>query len=157
MFKDKTVWITGASSGIGEALALQFAGQGARIVLSARRIDELDRVRDACTSQGLAAGSVLVLPLDVTDFESMPAAVSTVCNTFGRVDMLINNAGISQRSLCVDTDMSVYRKLFEDDVPIALLQHLREHRLGQGDLAQHIDLKQLPVNRHIGIDAQGAL
>jgi NADP-dependent 3-hydroxy acid dehydrogenase YdfG len=135
MFKDKTVWITGASSGIGEALALQFAGQGARIVLSARRIDELDRVRDACTSQGLAAGNVLVLPLDVTDFESMPAAVSTVCNTFGRIDMLINNAGISQRSLCVDTDMSVYRKLFEVDVlgQIALTKAVLPQMLEQGN------------------------
>jgi dehydrogenase/reductase SDR family protein 7 len=135
MFKDKTVWITGASSGIGEALALQFAAQGARIVLSARRIDELDRVRDACTSQGLAAGSVLVLPLDVTDFESMPAAVSTVCNTFGRIDMLINNAGISQRSLCVDTDMSVYRKLFEVDVlgQIALTKAVLPQMLEQGN------------------------
>jgi len=134
MFKDKTVWITGASSGIGEALALQFAAQGARIVLSARRIDELDRVRDACTSQGLSAGNVLVLPLDVTDFESMPAAVNTVCSAFGRIDMLINNAGISQRSLCVDTDMSVYRRLFEVDVlgQIALTKAVLPLMLGQG-------------------------
>jgi len=116
MFEKKTIWITGGSSGIGEALALQFASQGARIVLSARRIDELNRVREACIERGLPADEVLALPLDVTDEASMPTAVQRVRDTFGRIDMLINNAGISQRSLCVDTDMSVYRKIFEVDV-----------------------------------------
>jgi NADP-dependent 3-hydroxy acid dehydrogenase YdfG len=134
MFKDKTVWITGGSSGIGEALALQFASQGARIVLSARRIDELNRVRDACLDKGLPAGNVLVLPLDVTDFESIPAATDAVCHAFGRIDMLINNAGVSQRSLCVDTDMSVYRKLFEVDVlgQIALTKAVLPLMIKQG-------------------------
>jgi len=116
MFKNKTVWITGASSGIGEALALQFAAEGARIVLSARRESELERVREACAGRGLPADNILVLPLDVTDYDAMPGAVGRVCEKFGRIDMLINNAGISQRSLCVDTDMSVYRKIFEVDV-----------------------------------------
>jgi dehydrogenase/reductase SDR family protein 7 len=134
MFKNKTVWITGASSGIGEALALQFASEGARIVLSARREDELERVREACIGQGASADKVLVLPLDVTDFESMPEAVNSVCSAFGRIDMLINNAGISQRSLCVDTDMSVYRKLFEVDVlgQIALTKAVLPLMLEQG-------------------------
>jgi dehydrogenase/reductase SDR family protein 7 len=134
MFKDKTVWITGASSGIGEALALQFALQGARIVLSARRTPELERVRDACIRQGLSAGNLLVLPLDVTDFESMPAAVDRVSATFGRIDMLINNAGISHRSQCVDTEMSVYRTLFEVDVlgQIALTKAVLPLMLEQG-------------------------
>ena len=116
MYKDKSVWITGGSSGIGEALALQFASEGAKIVLSSRREEELNRVRDLCIDQGLDAGHVLVLPLDVTDHESMPAAVERVTRAFGGIDMLINNAGISQRSLCVDTDMSVYRQIFEVDV-----------------------------------------
>jgi dehydrogenase/reductase SDR family protein 7 len=116
MFKDKSVWITGGSSGIGEALALQFAAQGAKITLSSRREEELNRVRDLCISQGSDAGDILVLPLDVTDHESMPAAVASVISAFGRIDMLINNAGISQRSLCVNTDMSVYRQILEVDV-----------------------------------------
>ncbi len=134
MFKNKTVWITGASSGIGEALALQFASEGARIVLSARREDELERVREACIGQGLSASNVLVLPLDVTDHDSMPAAVDRISATFGRIDMLINNAGISQHSLCVDTDMSVYRKIFEVDVlgQIALTKAVLPLMLAQG-------------------------
>ena len=116
MFENHTVWITGASSGIGEALALQFAARRAKLVLSARRRDELERVRDACLDRGATDNDVLVLPLDVTDWDAMPAALDQVLGTFGRIDMLINNAGISQRSLCVDTDMSVYRKIFDVDV-----------------------------------------
>lgn len=116
MFKNQVVWITGGSSGIGEALAMEFASAGSRIVLSARREEELNRVRDLCVERGAAAGDVLVLPLDVTDHESMPGAVNRVSDAFGRIDMLINNAGISQRSLCVDTDMSVYRRIFDVDV-----------------------------------------
>ena len=116
MFKDQVVWITGGSSGIGEALALQFASAGAKVVLSARRQEELNRVKDECVRKGAATDNILVVPLDVTDHGSMPSALGRVTSTFGRIDLLINNAGISQRSLCVDTDMSVYRQIFDVDV-----------------------------------------
>jgi NAD(P)-dependent dehydrogenase (short-subunit alcohol dehydrogenase family) len=134
MFKDQAVWITGASSGIGEALALQFAAAGARLVLSARREGELQRVKGLCAEQGLDPSRVLVVPLDVTDHAAMPAAVERVIAAFGRIDMLINNAGISQRSLCVDTDMSVYRTLMEVDVlgQIALTKAVLPIMLKQG-------------------------
>ena len=114
MFKDTVSWISGASSGIGEALACALAGEGAIPVLSARREEELERVRARCLELG--APDALVLPLDVTDETAMPPAVATVLERFGRIDTLINNAGISQRSLCVDTDMAVYRRLFEVEV-----------------------------------------
>jgi len=116
VFKDQVVWITGASSGIGEALALQFADEGARLVLSARRKPELERVRQLCLQRGLGADSVRVLPLDVTDHDALPGAVQEVLAAYGSVDMLINNAGISQRSRCIDTGMDVYRQLMEVDV-----------------------------------------
>ena len=116
MFNGKSVWISGASSGIGEALALQFASEGANITLSARRENELNRVRERVIEMGGSEDCILVLPLDVTDHDSMPAAVERVRRTFGRVDMLVNNAGISQRSLCVYTEIPVYRRLFEVDV-----------------------------------------
>jgi len=134
MFTDQVIWITGASSGIGEALALQFAAQGACLVLSARRRDELERVRAACIGAGLEADRVIALPLDVTDHAAMPAAVAAIEQVFGRIDMLINNAGISQRSLCVDTDMAVYRQLFEVDVfgQIALTQAVLPQMIARG-------------------------
>jgi short-subunit dehydrogenase len=116
MFENQVVWITGASAGIGEALALQFAAAKARLVLSARRETELDRVWHLCAGRGLPPDQMLILPLDVTDYLAMPGAVTRVMQRFGRVDMLINNAGISQRSRCVDTDLEVYRRLMEVNV-----------------------------------------
>lgn len=132
MYKDKVIWITGASSGIGEALALEFAAQGAKLILSARRADVLKEVEDKCANAG--ASGTLVLPLDVTDETSMPDVVKAAKEKWGQIDFLLNNAGISQRSLCVDTDMDTYRKLFEVDVfgQIALTKHVLEVMLEQG-------------------------
>jgi short-subunit dehydrogenase len=134
VFKDQVVWITGASSGIGEALALQFADEGARLALSARRKPELERVRQLCLQRGLADDAVRVLPLDVTDHDALPGAVREVLAAFGSVDVLINNAGISQRSRCVDTGMEVYRQLMEVDVlgQIALTKEVLPVMYGQG-------------------------
>lgn len=135
----QTVWITGASAGIGEALALRFAQDGARLVLSARRESELERVAGRCRDAGLAADQVLVLPLDVTEWDALPGKVQTVLDAFGTIDLLINNAGVSQRSLCKDTDMSVYQKLMDVDVmgQIALTKAVLPHMLerGSGHLA----------------------
>lgn len=135
---DRTIWITGASAGIGEALAVRFAQEGARLVLSARRESELERVAERCRDKGLGADRILVLPLDVTNWEALPGAVQTVLDRFGSIDLLINNAGVSQRSLCVDTDMSVYRQLMEVDVmgQIALTKAVLPHMLERG--AGHI-------------------
>lgn len=116
MFENQVIWITGASSGIGEALAYEFARRGSNLILSARRENELQRVADACVEAGAPAEKVQILTLDVTDEAGIPAKVATTHKMWGRIDMLINNAGISQRSLCVDTDMATYRRLFEVDV-----------------------------------------
>lgn len=115
-FANQVVWITGASSGIGEALAVQFAQEGSKLVLSARRQAELERVRDRCIQAGASADAVLVLPLDVTDEAGIQSATEQVVAHFGHIDLLLNNAGVSQRARCVDTSMPVYRQLFEIDV-----------------------------------------
>ncbi|QCF25404.1 SDR family oxidoreductase [Hydrocarboniclastica marina] len=137
-FRNTVAWITGASSGIGEALAVGLAGSGARLVLSARRESELDRVARRCHQAGSAETDVMVLPLDITDSDSMAGASAKVLERFGQIDLLINNAGVSQRSRCAETDLSVYRKLMDVDVigQIALTQAVLPHMLERG--AGHI-------------------
>ncbi len=106
--QNAVVWITGASSGIGEAMALQFAQEGARLVLSARRESELERVKIAT---GLAPSEVLVLPLDMEQEGLFEAAVDKVISHFGQIDVLVNNAGISQRGHVQHSGMDVYKRL----------------------------------------------
>ena len=105
----KVVWITGASSGIGEAVAKSCARRGAKLVLSARREDELARVRDGLVN----ADTHLILPLDLASSDAMPAAVASVRSHFGQLDMVVHNGGISQRSLVAETDLSVDRRIME--------------------------------------------
>ena len=133
-FKDQIVWITGASSGIGEGLAQVFHKEGAEIILSARREAELERVKAQCND---GPGAVHVLPFDVIDTAGREAAARRVHDIAGKVDVLVNNAGISQRSLGKDTDMSVDRQIMEVDyfAPIALtklmLPKMIERKSGQ--------------------------
>ena len=109
-FADQVVWITGASSGIGEALAAAFAREGARLILSSRRTEELQRVAADC---GGGSDRVRVLPLDLADTDTLPAKAREAEDQFGRVDILVNNGGISQRSPAKDTDLSVDRRIME--------------------------------------------
>ncbi|TLU99229.1 SDR family oxidoreductase [Dyadobacter luticola] len=111
-FKDKVVWITGASSGIGEALAMAFAREGAKLVLTARREEELKRVKN---QTGLPEQDVLILPLDVTKLELAEGAAQQVIAHFQRIDIMVHNAGVSQRSYIRDTSMEVYQQLMTID------------------------------------------
>ena len=117
-FENKTVWITGASSGIGKALAVAFSNAGAKIILSGRRIEALQDVAD-----GLATASLL-LPFEVTDYDALASKVEAAWNWAGQVDILVNNAGVSQRSLAIKTDPQVYTDLINIDLiaPIWLTQ-----------------------------------
>jgi len=130
-FSGKVVWLTGASSGIGEALAYELARRGARLVLSARRLDALEAVRSRCERPD----AHLALALDMTAGETFAARVARVHAHFGRVDMLINNAGITQRSLVEETDVAVDRRLFETDYfgPVALIKHVLPQMLARGE------------------------
>lgn len=106
-FSEKTVWVTGASSGIGEALAYEFSRQGAKVILSSRKRADLERVAKAC------AGETLVQTLDLAKHDELPGIAEKVISEMGRIDILVNNGGISQRSLAKDTDLSVDRKMVE--------------------------------------------
>lgn len=110
IFKNQVIWITGASSGIGEALAIELAKQGAKLVLSARRQDELERVK---TALQLPDSNVLILPIDLSNTAGSDSWVTTVLDKFGRIDVLVNNGGISQRSYAQDTPLELDRKIME--------------------------------------------
>ncbi|XP_053330781.1 dehydrogenase/reductase SDR family member 7 [Spea bombifrons] len=132
------VWVTGASSGIGEELSYQLAKLGARLILSSRRENELQRVKRKCLEIGaLEERDVLIVPLDLTQTESHGAAADAVLKHFGRIDVLVNNGGRSQRSLFVDTELDVYRELMELNylgtvsLTKRVLEHMIERRKGK--------------------------
>jgi short-subunit dehydrogenase len=109
-FKGKVVWITGASAGIGEATAYLAAQKGAKLVISARRTEELERVK---SNTGLTEENIMVLPIDIEKINTFPRLAEQIIEKFGRIDILFNNAGISQRGSTLETDFEVYRKLME--------------------------------------------
>ena len=117
-FEGKVAWVTGASSGIGRALAGALVARGSKVILSSRRRAELETVALEI------GGETLVVPFDATDYPALPAAVEAAEHWAGGVDLLINNAGVSQRSLALDTDFEVYRRLMEIDyfAPLRLTQ-----------------------------------
>lgn len=129
MFGKQCWWITGASSGIGEGLARALAARGASIILSGRNVAALEAVARDCAD-------AYPLPFEATDFDRIPAIVERAWSWKGRIDGLVNNAGISQRSLAIETAFAVYQRMIAVDLlaPIALTQALlpRMVRAGGG-------------------------
>jgi short-subunit dehydrogenase len=132
--KGKVVWITGASSGIGEALAVEMARAGARLILSARREDRLKAVAAECEKVGTEAR---VLPLDLDDLDSLRAKADRAWDMFKRVDILVNNGGVGQRSLAVETDVAVDAAIMRTNylgtvaLTKALLPRMIDRNIGQ--------------------------
>lgn len=129
---DKTVWITGASSGIGEALTDELSKLGCYLVISARNEEQLLVIKNKCTYPE----RVHVIPLDLADYKKMDERVAQAISAAGSIDILVNNAGISQRSLILETDMEVYKKLMDINylgtisLTKALLPHFIKQRKG---------------------------
>ncbi|HSG76479.1 MAG TPA: SDR family NAD(P)-dependent oxidoreductase [Burkholderiales bacterium] len=119
MFGRQCWWITGASSGIGAALARALAARGASVILSGRNLEALEAVARDCRVS-------LVLPFEATDFDKIPGIADQAWSWQGRIDALVNNAGVSQRSLATETAFAVYEKMIAVDLlgPIALTQAL---------------------------------
>lgn len=112
-FNDKVIWITGASSGIGEALVYELAVKSsAKIILSSRNKDQLYAVAQKA---GLDPKRFTVLPLDLEEYKMMPDIVAEAIDRFGKIDIVINNAGLSQRSLAMETDIEVDKRLMDID------------------------------------------
>ena len=109
-YQGKTIWITGASSGIGEAFARAFFSEGVNLILSSRREDVLKDVKE---SLGEDTSNVKIITLDLTDSESFPEKTKEALAAFGQIDVLINNGGVSQRATVMDSEMSTLRRLME--------------------------------------------
>ncbi|RDY61746.1 SDR family oxidoreductase [Flagellimonas nanhaiensis] len=105
----KTVWVTGASSGIGRKLAEELSRHSCNLIISSRKEEELHAVKKGCSNPQ----SIFVLPLDLKNHDGMKELVQQAHEAFGPIDILINNAGVSQRSLINQTDFSVYKDLMD--------------------------------------------
>ncbi|NP_001085784.2 dehydrogenase/reductase (SDR family) member 7 L homeolog [Xenopus laevis] len=126
------IWVTGASSGIGEELSYQLAKLGCPLILSSRRENELLRVKQKCLEMSnLEDKDILVLPLDMTQMSMHKDATDKALQHFGRIDILVNNAGRSQRSLYVETNLDVFRALIELNYlgTISITKHVLPHMI----------------------------
>lgn len=112
-FQDKIIWITGASSGIGEGLVVALARQNAKLILSARRAEELERVKNICVTNGADPARIRLLPLDVSELDTLPAAAVQAHALFGGLDILVNNAGVGMRGFVADTEMAVQQRVMQ--------------------------------------------
>jgi len=108
-FRDRVIWITGASSGIGEYLSYALAEAGAFLVLSSRKKAELERVRANCVDPE----KVLIIPCDVAQFKQIPGIAQQAIAWKGHLDILINNAGISQRAKAEETQLEIDQKIMD--------------------------------------------
>ena len=131
-WKNKVIWITGASSGIGKELAFQLSKKGCKLILSSRSVEELQQVANSLPE----TNGVTVIALDLNDYTNIHHTVETAWLSFGKIDMLINNAGISQRSLIAETTMNVYEQLVRTNylgtvaLSKALLPYFIERKAG---------------------------
>lgn len=136
-FDGKVIWITGASSGIGEALVKELAmNTTTKIILSSRKEEQLFAVAGKAR---LSPDRFAVLPLDLALYKDMPEIAAKAVEKFGKIDLLINNAGLSQRSLAIETDIEVDKRLIEVDYigTVALTKAVLPYMIkaGRGQIA----------------------
>lgn len=131
-YRNRTVWITGASSGIGEATALRFAREGARLVLTSRNEQQLEDVAARCKGQG--SPDVAVLPADLSRLDGLDALADKAWKCFGGIDVFFCNAGISQRGEAAETDLAVVQRIMDIDffAPVALTRSLLPRMVSSG-------------------------
>ncbi len=109
VFTNKVVWVTGASSGIGAELCRQLANKGALVVLSSRKMESLEKVKNSMKNPE----THLCIPLDLEQSQNFPELAEKVVNEKGSIDFLFNNGGLSQRSNVAETSLDVDRKIME--------------------------------------------
>ena len=106
---NKVIWVTGASSGIGKALAIALSTKNVKLVLSSRNIESLESVKNLCKEPK----NVHIIPLDLEDYNSLKEKANLAINAFGHVDILVNNGGVSQRSLAHETQIAVDKRIMD--------------------------------------------
>ena len=128
----KNVWITGASSGIGEACAKAFAAKGCSLVLSARNEKKLEDVKKLCKG----APTVHILPMDVEKHDEIESKTKEAIVLLGHIDVFVNNAGITQRSTVLESSLSLDKKIMDVNffgnvgISRAILPHMIERKSG---------------------------
>ena len=128
----RSVWITGASSGIGEACAYRYAAMGCKLILTSSSREKLETVAERCRRDG--AADVRVLPYDLGDPDGIKLLSREAWNAFGGIDVLFCNAGISQRTRVEDTPLPMVRKIMEVNffAPVALAEAVLPLMLDNG-------------------------
>lgn len=131
VIKKKTIWITGASSGIGEACAYLYARQGVNLILTATRADKLAEVQQECIRLG---AQCMVLPYDLSDLIHIDELTDKAIAAFGKIDIMFLNAGISQRSKILETDGKVDEKIIDVNffAPVKISKRLLPEMINQG-------------------------
>lgn len=131
-FNNKVVWITGASSGIGEATAYRLAQEGARLIITALEEDLSQQVAQKCKEMG--APDAVVLPFNLCNTDALDTLAEAAWNAFGRIDIFYNNAGISQRGTTIETEMRVIHKVMDVDyfAPVVLTKNILPRMIAQG-------------------------
>lgn len=121
--KNKIIWITGASSGIGEALCYQLNELGAKLIISSRNREALYQVKSNCKINPL---DVHVLPLDLENTDSLKEVTNEAIKIFNKIDIIIHSGGVSQRSMALETELSVAQRIMDINFwgTVALTQHL---------------------------------
>ena len=131
-FENKVIWITGASSGIGEACAYELSKQHTKLILTALEADVLQQVKERCSQLG--AQDVCVFSADLSQLNSLEALAEQAWKCFGTIDLLFNNAGISQRATTIDTDFEVIKKIININffAPVILTKAILPKMIAKG-------------------------
>ena len=124
-FSNKIIWITGASSGIGKALAIELSNQNAKLILSSRKRESLELVKKECSNQK----NIIILTLDLEAINTFIEKTEEAIKFFGKIDVLVNNGGISQRSFAEDTSLNVDKRIMNINYlgTVALTKALLPH------------------------------
>lgn len=128
---NKTIWITGASSGIGEATALLLAKEKPNLILTATDEKKLTNVQNECIAQGAPCR---ILPYDLSDLERVDELCEQALKCFGKIDIIFHNAGISQRAQTIETNYEVDKKIFDINyfAPVKITKHILPKMIANG-------------------------